>query len=69
MDYKNVTVKTFIEEMDGKAIMQRTVPSLANKPLKLFYKKTLGDIVDLVRSKKLVSEDQIAAFIKEVEAL
>ena len=31
--------------------------------------KTVGDIVDLVRSKKLVPEDAIQAFIKDVEAL
>ena len=37
--------------------------------LKLFYKKTVGDIVNLVRSKKLVPEDAIQAFIKDVEAL
>ena len=35
----------------------------------IFYKKTVGDIVNLVRSKKLVPEDAIQAFIKDVEAL
>ena len=43
--------------------------SLTKYPLKLFYKKTVGDIVNLVRSKKLVPEDAIQAFIKDVEAL
>ena len=69
MDYKTLNVKTFIEDMNGKAIMEKTVPSLTKSPLKLFYKKSVGDIVDLVRSKKLVPEDAIQAFIKEVEAL
>ena len=55
--------------MNGKEIMMKTVPSLTKYPLKLFYKKTVGDIVDLVRSKKLVPEDAIQAFIKDVEAL
>ena len=62
MDYKTLSVKTFIEDM-------KTVPSLTKYPLKLFYKKTVGDIVNLVRSKKLVPEDAIQAFIKDVEAL
>ena len=31
--------------------------------------KTVGDIFNLVRSKKLVPEDAIQAFIKDVEAL
>lgn len=54
MDYKTLSVKTFIEDMNGKEIMMKTVPSLTKYPLKLFYKKTVGDIVNLVRSKKLV---------------
>ena len=57
MDYKTLSVKTFIEDMNGKEIMMKTVPSLTKYPLKLFYKKTVGDIVNLVRSKKLVPED------------
>ena len=56
MDYKTLSVKTFIEDMNGKEVMMKTVPSLTKYPLKLFYKKTVGDIVDLVRSKKLVPE-------------
>ena len=67
MDYKTLSVKTFIEDMNGKEIMMKTVPSLTKYPLKLFYKKTVGDIVNLVRSKKLVPEDAIQAFIKDVE--
>ena len=49
--------------------MMKTVPSLTKYPLKLFYKKTVGDIVDLVLSKKLVPEEAVQAFIKDVEAL
>ena len=66
---QNSEWKTFIEDMNGKEIMMKTVPSLTKYPLKLFYKKTVGDIVNLVRSKKLVPEDAIQAFIKDVEAL
>lgn len=69
MDINTVTVKTFIEDMNGKAVMEKTVPSLTKYPLKLFYKKTVADIVDLVRSKKLVPEDAVQAFLKDVEAL
>ena len=54
MDYKTLSVKTFIEDMNGKEVMMKSVPSLTKYPLKLFYKKTVGDIVNLVRSKKLV---------------
>ena len=41
MDYKTLSVKTFIEDMNGKEIMMKTVPSLTKYPLKLFYKKTV----------------------------
>ena len=69
MDYKTLSVKTFIEDMNGKEVMMKSVPSLTKYPLKLFYKKTVGDIVNLVRSKKLVPEEAIQAFIADVEAL
>ncbi|MBS1401848.1 MAG: hypothetical protein HPZ79_02545 [Oscillospiraceae bacterium] len=69
MDINTVTVKTFIEDMNGKAVMEKSVPSLTKYPLKLFYKKTVADIVDLVRSKKLVPEEAVQAFLKDVEAL
>ena len=42
MDYKTLSVKTFIEDMNGKEVMMKTVPSLTKYPLKLFYKKTLS---------------------------
>ena len=51
MDYKTLSVKTFIEDMNGKEVMMKSVPSLTKYPLKLFYKKTVGDIVNLVRSR------------------
>lgn len=41
MDYKTLSVKTFIEDMNGKEVMMKTVPSLTKYPLKLFYKKTV----------------------------
>ena len=69
MDYKTLSVKPFIEDMNGKEIMMKTVPSLTKYPLKLIYKKTGGDIVNLARTKKLAPEDATQAFIKDVEAL
>ena len=69
MDYKTLSVKTFIEDMNGKEVMMKSVPSLTKCPLTLVFKKTVGDIVNLVRSKKLVPEEAIQAFIADVEAL
>ena len=39
MDYKTLSVKTFIEDMNGKEIMMKTVPSLTKYPLKLFTRR------------------------------
>lgn len=69
MDYKTLSVKTFIEDMNGKEVMMKSGSEPDQVPLKLFYKKTVGDIVNLVRSKKLVPEEAIQAFIADVEAL
>ena len=69
MDYKTLSVKTFIEDMNGKEVMMKSVPSLTKNPLNLFFKKTVGYIENLVRSKKLVPEEAIQAFIADVEAL
>ena len=71
IEWTDNTTDTMVHkyDMNGKEIMMKTVPSLTKYPLKLFYKKTVGDIVNLVRSKKLVPEDAIQAFIKDVEAL
>ena len=48
MDYKTLSVKTFIEDMNGKEVMMKTVPSLTKYPLKLFYKKTVGALSYLI---------------------
>ena len=37
MDYKTLSVKTFIEDMTGKEIIMKPVPSLTKYPVKLFY--------------------------------
>ena len=71
IEWTDNTTDTMVHkyDMNGKEIMMKPVPSLTKYPQTLFYKKTVGDIVNLVRSKKLVPEDAIQAFIKDVEAL
>ena len=62
MDFRSTSVKDFIENYGGKELMQEYTPNLLKFPLKLFYKKTCGDIFDLCLKKKHVTPEQQAAF-------
>ena len=61
MDFRSTSVKDFIENYGGKELMQEYTPNLLKFPLKLFYKKTCGDIFDLCLKKKHVTPEQANA--------
>lgn len=68
MDFRNLSVKDCFENPKTVAIIKEYAPALMKYPIKLFYKKTCGEIFDLVVSKKLVPEDvarQVEAKINE----
>ena len=44
MDFKNMSVKDFFEVNGGRELCQQYAPNLLKYPLKLFYKKTCGEI-------------------------
>ncbi len=64
MDFRTLTVKEAFDNPVVKKIILDAAPSLAKYPIKLFNKKTCGEIFDLVVSKKLVPED----VAKKIEA-
>ena len=68
MDFKNMTVRDFFEVNGGKELCEQYAPNLLKYPLKLFYKKTCGEIFDLVSSKGLVPADKAAAIQAAIEA-
>lgn len=68
MDFKNMTVKDFFESNGGKELCEQYAPNLLKYPLKLFYKKTCGEIFSLVTSKGLVPQDKAAAIEAAIEA-
>lgn len=68
MDFRSTSVKEFIENLGGKELMQEHTPNLLKYPLKLFYKKTCGDIFDLCMSKKLVTPEAAKALQDAFEA-
>ena len=47
MDFKSMTVKDFFEVNGGRELCEQYAPNLLKYPLKLFYKKTCGEIFDL----------------------
>ena len=64
MDFRHLTVKECFENPKTLAVIQELAPSLTKYPIKLFNKKTCGEIFDLVVSKKILPED----VAKKVEA-
>lgn len=69
MDFKNMTVKEVFDNPKTAAVIKELAPSLMKYPIKLFNKKSCGEIFDLVVSKKILPEDvakQIEEKINEV---
>lgn len=61
MDFKSMTVRDFFEVNGGRELCEKYAPNLLKYPIKLFYKKTCGEIFDLVTGKGLVPADKAAA--------
>lgn len=68
MDFKSMTVKDFFEVNGGRELCEQYAPNLLKYPLKPFYKKTCGEIFDLVTSKGLVPADKAAAIEAAIKA-
>ena len=57
MDFRSLTVKECFDNPKAVAIIKELAPSLMKHPIKLFSKKSCGEIFDLVVSKKILPED------------
>lgn len=64
MDFRSLSVKECFENPKTAAIIKELAPSLTKYPIKLFNKKSCGEIFDLVVSKKILPEE-IARKIEE----
>ncbi len=64
MDFRSTTVKDMFANEKAAAIIKELAPQLTKYPIKLFNRKTCGEIFDLVVSKKIVPED----VAKQIEA-
>ena len=57
MTFRTMTVKECFANPQCKAIIEELAPQIMKYPIKLFNKKSCGEIFDLVVSKKIVPED------------
>ena len=64
MTFRQLTVKECFDNPKTAAVVKEYAPNLMKYPIKLFNKKTCGEIFDLVVSKKIVPEN----VAKEIEA-
>ena len=69
MDFRSLTVKDCFANPKCKAIVEQYAPQLMKYPIKLFNKKSCGEIFDLVVSKKLVPEEAAKKIQAAIEAL
>ncbi|MBO6014673.1 MAG: hypothetical protein J6P48_04310 [Oscillospiraceae bacterium] len=69
MDFRSTTVKDVFANEKAAAIIKELAPNLMKYPIKLFNKKTCGEIFDLVVSKKIVPEDVAKEIESRINAL
>ena len=69
MDFRSLSVKDCFANPKCVEIIKKYAPNLTKYPIKLFNKKSCGEIFDLVVSKKIVPADvakTIEAKINEI---
>ena len=64
MDFRSLSVKECFDNPKTAAIVKELAPNLLKYPIKLFNKKSCGEIFDLVVSKKILPAD----VAKKIEA-
>ena len=57
MDFRHLSVKECFDNPKTAQIVKDLAPSLMKYPIKLFNKKSCGEIFDLVVSKKILAKD------------
>ena len=69
MDFRSMTVKECFDNPRTAAIIKEFAPNLTKYPIKMFNKKSCGEIFDLVVSKKIVPEDVAKKIEAAIQAL
>lgn len=66
MDFRSLTVKECTDDPKLFAVIEKYVPDIKKYPIKLYNRKTLGELFDMVVSRKLFSLDMAKRIEKEI---
>ena len=69
MTFRQLTVKECFDNPKTAAVVKELAPNLLKYPIKLFNKKTCGEIFDLVVSKKILPADTAKKIEEEINKL
>ena len=69
MTFRNLTVKECFDNPKTAAVVKELAPNLMKYPIKLFNKKSCGEIFDLVVSKKILPADTAKKIEAEINKL
>ncbi len=69
MTFRNLTVKECFDNPKTAAVVKELAPNLLKYPIKLFNKKSCGEIFDLVVSKKILPADTAKKIEDEINKL
>ena len=69
MDFRSTLVKDLFANEKAVAIIKELAPQILKYPIKLFNKKTCGEIFDLVVKKNIVPENIAREIEKRINAL
>lgn len=58
MNFRSMSVKDCFDNPKTAAVIKQMAPELMKYPIKLFYKKSCGEVFDMVVSSKLVSAER-----------
>ena len=69
MTFRQLTVKECFDNPKTAAVVKELAPNLLKYPIKLFNKKSCGEIFDLVVSKKILPADTAKKIEEEINKL
>lgn len=69
MNFRSLTVKECFDNPKTAAVVKELAPNLMKYPIKLFNKKSCGEIFDLVVSKKILPADTAKKIEEEINKL
>ena len=69
MDFRSLSVKDCFANPKCVEIIKQYAPNLIKYPIKLFNKKSCGEIFDLVVSKKIVPENVAKEIEERINAI